>query len=237
MPMMTHPPDHMLFVLLAVLFPIRAVTFGYWKLDQAAEADVPRVRMWLYRQILALQWSLAALVVLLWWVFHRPWSAIGLRPALTWGLVGVLAGLLVVVLIIVLQGHGARDPGEAHARVRRRVQHIERMLPHDARELRWFGAVAITAGLCEELLYRGYLIWYLQHWLPLALAVGLAAIIFGVGHFYQGPHGMILTTVVGAFMAAVYLVTGSLFASMAVHALMDLYSGRVTFQAYQHAAA
>jgi hypothetical protein len=234
---MTHPPDHMLFVLLAVLFPIRAVTFGYRRLDRAAEADVPRVRMWLYRQILALQWSLAALVVLLWAVFHRPWSAIGLQPALTWGLVGVVAGTLIVVLITVLQWRGIRDPAEAHARVRRRVQHIERMLPHDARELRWFGAVAITAGICEELLYRGYLIWYLQHWLPLAFAIGVAAIIFGVGHFYQGPRGVLLTTVVGAFMAGVYLVTGSLFACMALHALMDLYSGRVTFQAYQRPAA
>jgi membrane protease YdiL (CAAX protease family) len=227
----------MLFVLLAVLFPIRAVTFGYRRLDQAAEADVPRVRMWLYRQILALQWSLAALVVLLWAVFRRPWSDIGLKPTPTWGLAAVAIGLLIAVLFVVLQTRGIRDPAAAHERVRRRVQHIERMLPHDARELRWFSAVSITAGICEELLYRGYLIWYLQHWLPLALAVAVAAIIFGVGHFYQGPRGVLLTTVVGAFMAGVYLVTGSLFAPMVLHALMDLYSGRVTFQAYQHPAA
>jgi membrane protease YdiL (CAAX protease family) len=232
---MTHPPDHMLFVMLAVLFPIRAATFGYRKLDQAPEADVPRVRMWLYRQIIAIQWSLAALVVLLWLVFRRPWSAVGLQPAASWGLIGVVAGLLVVVVIAALQQRSAGD--EAHARVRRRVQHIERMLPHDARELRWFGAVAVTAGVCEELLYRGYLIWYLQHWLPLALAVALAAIIFGAGHFYQGPRGMILTACVGAFLAVVYLVSGSLFAPMAIHALMDLYSGRTTYRAFRHAAA
>ena len=235
--MMTHPPDHMLFVLLAVLFPIRAVTFGYRRLDQADEADVPRVRMWLYRQILALQWSLAALVVLLWVVFRRPWSAIGLKPEFNGGVLGVAGGLLILVLFVVLQTRGIRDPAAADERVRRRVQHIERMLPHDARELRWFSAVAITAGICEELLYRGYLLWYLQHWLPLALAVAVAAIIFGVGHFYQGPRGVLLTTIVGAFMAGVYLVTGSLFAPMVLHALMDLYSGRVTFQAYQHPAA
>jgi len=232
---MTHPPDHMLFVMLAVLFPIRAATFGYRKLDQAVEADVPRVRMWLYRQIIAIQWSLAALVVLLWLVFRRPWSAIGLQPAASWGLIGVVAGLLIVVLLVALQQRGA--PDEAYARARRRVQHIERMLPHDQRELRWFSAVAVTAGICEELLYRGYLIWYLQHWLPLTLAVALAAIIFGVGHFYQGPRGMFLTAVVGASLAAVYLVSGSLYAPMALHALMDLYSGRMTYRAFQRPAA
>ena len=111
------------------------------------------------------------------------------------------------------------------------------MLPHDERELRWFGAVAVTAGICEELLYRGFMIWYLQHWLPLVLAVALAAIIFGFGHFYQGTRGMILTAVVGAFLAATYLVSGSLFAPMAIHALMDLYSGHTTYRAYRQTPA
>jgi len=232
---MTHLPDHMLFVMLAVLFPIRAATFGYRKLERAAEDDVPRVRQWLYRQIIAIQWSLAALVVLLWIVFRRPWSAVGLQPVVNGGLIGVVAGLLIVVLFAALQQRGAGE--EAHARVRQRVRHIERMLPHDARELRWFSGVAITAGVCEELLYRGYLIWYLQHWIPLTFAVALAAIIFGVGHFYQGPRGMILTACVGAFLAGVYLVSGSLYAAMVIHALMDLYSGHVTCRAFRHAAA
>ena len=231
----THLPDHMLFVMLAVLFPIRAATFGYRKLDQAAEDDVPRVRLWLYRQILAIQWSLAALVILLWIVFRRPWGDVGLVLVPSWGLLGVTVGLLIGATFIALRSRGAGE--EAHAGVRRRVQHIERMLPHDARELRWFSAVAITAGVCEELLYRGYLIWYLGHWLPLTLAVAASAILFGVGHFYQGPRGMILTACVGAFLAAVYLVSGSLFAPMAFHALMDLYSGHVTYRAFQRAAA
>lgn len=234
---MTFLPDHMLFVMLAVLFPIRAATFGYRRLAQADEAEVPRVRMWLYRQIIALQWSLAALVILLWAVFRRPWSAVGLKLDVSWGLIGVLAGLLIVTVLAALQQRGVSDPDEAYARVRQRVRHIERMLPHDERELRWFSAVAVTAGICEELLYRGYLIWYLQHWLPLTFAVALAAIIFGVGHFYQGARGMLLTGVVGAFLAAVYLITGSLYASIVIHALMDLYSGRMTFRAYRHSAA
>ena len=234
---MTHLPDHMLFVMLAVLFPIRAATFGYRRLDRALEADVPSVRMWLYRQIIAIQWSLAALVVLLWLVFRRPWSEVGLKPDVTWGLIGVVAGLLIVIVLMALQQRDVANREEAYARVRQRVRHIERMLPHDERELRWFGGVAVTAGICEELLYRGYMIWYLQHWLPLVLAVALAAIIFGVGHFYQGARGMILTAIVGAFLAAIYLVSGSLFAPMAIHALMDLYSGQTTYRAYQQTSS
>jgi membrane protease YdiL (CAAX protease family) len=227
----------MLFVMLAVLFPIRAATFGYRRLTAADEADVPRVRMWLYRQIILIQWSLVLLVALLWAVLRRPWSAIGLKPEVSPELIGVFAGLVIVVALAALQQRGRRNREEAYARVRARARHIERMLPHDERELRWFSAVGVTAGICEELLYRGYLIWYLQHWLPLTFAVTVAVVIFGFGHFYQGARGMLLTAIVGAFLAVVYLVTGTLFASMAIHALMDLYSGYAVWRAYRKPAA
>ena len=78
--MMPHPPDHMVFVILAVLFPLRAATFGFRRLAAADPADVPRVRLWLYRQIIVLQTSLSALVLWIWVAFRRPWVALGLEP-------------------------------------------------------------------------------------------------------------------------------------------------------------
>jgi CAAX protease family protein len=142
-----------------------------------------------------------------------------------------------VVPLVVLQHLRTRDDPETAARVRQRFARLERMLPHDPRELRWFSAVGITAGVCEELLYRGFVLWYLGHWLPIGPAVAGSAIVFGVGHFYQGPRGMIVTAIVGAFMAAIYLVSGSLLAPMVIHALMDLYSGWATYEAFHAPAA
>ncbi|HEY6865756.1 MAG TPA: type II CAAX endopeptidase family protein [Candidatus Eisenbacteria bacterium] len=230
---MIHAPDHMVFVILAVLFPIRAVTFGFRRLEAAGPAEVPRVRLWLYRQIMILQASLSALVVWLWVVFRRPWGDLGLEPRATWGLAGVALGVLIVIPLVVLQHLRARGDPETAARVRQRFARLERMLPHDRRELRWFSAVGITAGVCEELLYRGFVLWYLGHWLAIGPAVAGSAIVFGIGHFYQGPRGMVTTALVGAFMAAVYLVSGSLLAPMVIHALMDLYSGWATYEAFR----
>jgi hypothetical protein len=42
-----------------------------------------------------------------------------------------------------------------------------------------------------------------------------------------------LTTVVGAFLSAVYWITGSLFAGMLIHALMDLHAGYLSHLAYR----
>ena len=234
---MAHLPDHLIFLLLAVVLPLRAITFGFGRLQRAESADVPRVRMWLYRQIMVIQWLLASLVALTWGWFGRPWSVVGLVPRDTWPFRVAFTAVMIAGAVLILRGRAARDDPETLARLRRRFERIERMLPHDVRELRWFGAVGITAGICEEFLYRGYLLWYLGRFLPVGFALGAAALIFGLGHSYQGPRGVLVTAVVGAVLAGLYIVTGSLYAPMMLHALMDLYSGWVTWRAFRAAPA
>jgi membrane protease YdiL (CAAX protease family) len=93
--------------------------------------------------------------------------------------------------------------------------------------LKLFSALAITAGICEELLFRGFMIWYLQHWMGLIQAALLSSALFGLGHAYQGVRGILTTGLVGAFMAGVYLLSGSIYLCMLIHVLMDLYAGFV----------
>jgi uncharacterized protein len=224
--------DHLLALVLAVLFPIRAALFGYRRLTAADPSDVPRVRLWLYRQGMGIQWSLAVAAVALWAWQGRSWPALGVVPRLTWGLLGVTVGLGIVVAYVLVQRGRALEDDEALARLRRQMRNLERMMPRSDEELRWFSRLAVTAGICEELLYRGYLVWYLDHWLALVPAVLVAGVIFGFGHAYQGPRGIALTTLVGLFMSAIYLLTGSLLACMVFHALMDLHAGHVARAAF-----
>ncbi len=242
--------DHVLFLVLAVLFPVRAGLFGFRRLQRAAEADVPRVKLSVYRRALVLQWLLAAAVALWWLVARRPWSLLGVVPRLTGGLAGVLAGLAIVVVVMIRQGQVGPADDEALDRLRMRTRHLERMLPATRHERSWFFALAVTAGVCEEVLYRGYLIWYLAAWffaLPargalathhafLLAGVG-SSLVFGIGHAYQGPRGVLLTGLVGGFLAAVYWLTRSLFAGMLIHALMDVHAGYVSHLAYSRARA
>lgn len=225
-------PDHLLALALAVLFPVRAALFGYRRLTAANPADVPRVRLWLYRQGIAIQWALAAATVALWAWQGRPWHALGVVPKLTWGLLGVTVGIAIVVVYVLVQRGKALEDDDALARVRGQMRNLERMMPRSAEEMRWFNRLAVTAGVCEELLYRGYLIWYLGHWLALVPAVLVAGLVFGFGHAYQGVRGVAVTTLVGLFMSAIYLLTGSLVACMVFHALMDLHAGHVARAAF-----
>jgi membrane protease YdiL (CAAX protease family) len=200
------------------------------------------VKLAVYRRAIALQWTVVALLVALWLVTHRSWSPLGLVPRLSGGLLGVVGGLAAFVAVLLRQGYLKPADDAALEQVRQRTRHLERMLPTTLHERSWFFALAGTAGVCEEVLYRGYLIWYLVAWVwafaphHAFLAAAIASsLVFGVGHAYQGARGMLLTAAVGGFLAAVYWITRSLFAGMLIHALMDLHAGYLSHLAYRRA--
>ncbi|MFZ0661117.1 MAG: type II CAAX endopeptidase family protein [Acidobacteriaceae bacterium] len=97
-------------------------------------------------------------------------------------------------------------------------------LPVTAGERAWFAVVSVSAGICEEVLYRGFLyhsfadFW---HWSVIAGLIAAAAF-FGLGHGYQGVTGILTTGILGGVLSLIYLSTGSLLAPMILHAVLDL---------------
>jgi membrane protease YdiL (CAAX protease family) len=111
------------------------------------------------------------------------------------------------------------------ARIEKSLEKLNFILPKTAEERRWFVLVAITAGVCEEILYRGFLIHYFRE-LPVSIgligALILSSCVFGFAHLYQGVVGIVQTTVLGAIFGLIFIVTGSLLLSIVLHALIDL---------------
>ena len=224
--------DHLYFLILTLFVPLRA-RVSIRRLDRAAESELPRVRLRSYRMILIFQWGLALLLLLLWQLFGRSWSVLGLVPRLNGGAIGVLVGILIVAVVLAVQSRTQREDERFWERLRRRMHRLRRLLPRTRAELHWFEAVSFTAGVCEELLYRGFLIWYLNHFMPIVPAAFVSALIFGLAHLYQGAGGILRTGALGGFLASIYLLTGSLYLSMVLHFLADAYSGHMLYEAYR----
>lgn len=140
-------------------------------------------------------------------------------------IVGVAAAMLAGVS---LGAVAARRAGAKQNRTTTPVaggQAVLRMLPRTKDE-RWaFAALAVTAGIGEEFVWRGFGLAALEHVWPTllpALYVALLAIPFGWAHLYQGWSGVLVTGVLGAVMAGLYLASGSLLLPMLLHVLIDL---------------
>jgi uncharacterized protein len=103
---------------------------------------------------------------------------------------------------------------------------VRELMPQDGADRLLFVGLSVTAGITEEFIFRGFLLYALVQAtgsLPLAIFVGSAA--FGVVHAYQHPVGALRAGLLGAILAAPLLLEGTLYPAIAAHALIDILSG------------
>jgi membrane protease YdiL (CAAX protease family) len=161
---------------------------------------------------------------------ERPAAALGLAipgDARSWA-----GAILCVLAFAYVNGQWRvlrRMPAEKLARLRESFGRTAAVLPRTPVEYRLFIAVSLTAGVCEELLFRGYFFAMTSHWLTIVGSAAVSAVIFGAGHAYQGWNGVAKTTIAGVLLGLVYIGTGSLVWPMILHALIDVQGGSVGY--------
>jgi len=142
-----------------------------------------------------------------------PWAAIG---------VGVFAILAQVIYLAIV----SRSTDKL-TEVKKQIGDLANLAPRTPREDRLFDMVSITAGVCEEILYRGLLLATLVSLVGTWPAVAISSLIFGLGHAYQGISGIAKTGLVGLVLALFTVFSGSLYIAIVLHAVIDLTSGRI----------
>ena len=119
---------------------------------------------------------------------------------------------------------GMRNPSQIGE-----VKRLANMLgPQSGASMAMFIAVSCVAGLVEEILFRGYLQRQISA-LSGNVYVGLvaSAILFGLGHGYEGARRMVLIAVLGLMFGVLALLRKSLRPGMMAHALFDSLQGVV----------
>jgi uncharacterized protein len=219
---------HLLALFLIVVGPI----WDYFDTRPLKAHPSPQRRLRYYRQTIVWLWiatgvacwasGFGALFTVRGIGIHAGWLD---RHSWAWWLLVVLVSLVILLqpvlpVIQVTVKYRNRPFMEP-----RQFEPMRFFLPSSGIERRWFAALSVTAGFCEELLFRGFLLRYL-HTSPLHLglvwAALAAAVVFGTHHFYLGVKGFISVSVGGLIFTAILLVTGSLWAGMVYHAASDL---------------
>jgi uncharacterized protein len=197
----------------------------------------PAARRSFYRRLLVLEWGLALLALVVWMAAPDvDAAALGLRWPTSWpGPATGVAVLVVLVFVVVsLRAMAAGALRTATAQLRRpgEGRHAEpavsstlALLPRTRGERHLFTVVGLTAGICEEWLYRGFFLAVVSAVAggpPAVVLVLLGAAAFGLAHAYQGVAGIVTTGILGGVLAALYLDTGSLLLPVLLHAAIDL---------------
>ena len=218
--------QHVLVFFLIVVTPL----WDRYEIPRLKASTDPRKKIGFYRKIVLASWICAIVAVLtaglmtIWIIRQSPgeisWLAPGSRARIFLG--GFTVGLLIVVMIPAIL---AIWNEKIRTKAGKAAKKLAFLLPSTGEERRWWWLVCITAGICEEIVYRGFLLHYL-HTLPFHLtltwALVVSSVIFGIGHLYQGVAGAVQTAVIGFVLGAIFLATGSLLIPILIHAIMDL---------------
>ena len=185
----------------------------------------PMERLALYASTIAFQWFAVAVVAWRTWAHGFTAAQLGLTIQ---GRTRILvASIFGAATIAALQWLNLRRVGRIPVEARGPVQTMaERILPQSTVELLPYLALAITAGLCEEFLYRGFAMAVLakiglQAW----TVVVLSSVLFGLAHSYQGRGGMVMTLLIGLLLGTSRIAYGSLVPAIFWHSAVDVVAG------------
>lgn len=212
---------------LAILIPWR----GQVRIRRLLNNPAPTSsdRMSLYRSTIVFQWLL--LLVVAWRCFQRSVDPVELGISLEnpWPILWTTLGLTLVLCLN--QVFGLRKLASVPVEERGSFAAItERIMPRGGKEIFLFAALAVTAGISEEFLFRGFvfaafvrmLVNYTEPNVPAAM---LESAWFSLAHLYQGKRGLITTFVVGLVFSVARIWTGSLLPVITAHIGIDLIAG------------
>ncbi len=222
----------MLFLLIGVLIPL-VTTRGSQERLQGVTFDSRMKRIVYFGNSLFL-WGLALLALFVWWINDRSWASLGLVwPPPRWDTISCIVAAIFGVLYIAdsVFDLSANDKREE---IKKDLSDSLGFLPVNWREYAQYSVLALSAGICEEIVFRGYFIRYLQLFFgendyTYTLAILVAALIFALVHLYQGWEAVAKVAGMAVMFGFIFIRVESLFGLMLIHAGIDLVGGAVAW--------
>jgi len=217
--------DHLFILLIFVALPIYSAIESRRYLARI-EAGQPANQVRFYLKTAAMQWVYLAALGIVWWILGRPITDLGFRNLEGIQLWGGAASLAVMIGALVLSWQAiTRASDEEKKKHTDALGQMVHFLPQTDRDLRYFVGASITAGIVEEVVYRGFALWYLGSFMPMWTAVAVSSAGFGMRHVSLGGDSAVRAGAIGLVFALFYIMTGSIWLPILAHIALDILQG------------
>ncbi|MGI9628747.1 MAG: CPBP family intramembrane glutamic endopeptidase [Longimicrobiales bacterium] len=223
--------DHILVVAFAIGFPLISGPV-YARRRPALLAGDERIRRREYVETILWLSSMGALSIAVWLISGRDLPLLGLGFDPSWQQIASLTVVLLLSGLLFFQVRGVLHDSAMREVARKTLDSVREYMPRTSREARLFRGVSISAGLGEEIFYRGFLLWYLGQVMSLPWAILVSSALFGLAHIMHGSRATVRSSIMGLVLAGLYVFSGSLWASMILHTAVDLANGEVGAAAF-----
>lgn len=112
------------------------------------------------------------------------------------------------------------------------MDEMQHLMPLTWDEFKHYIFLAFSAGICEEVVFRGFIVTYISYYameLPYGtwVAIIIPALVFSLSHMYQGWLAVLKIFIISMLFGGIFLVSGSLIVVILIHVFIDIISGLV----------
>jgi len=222
--------EYLEYLLLAYFLLTPIYVYFTFEKEKQKVLENPALKIKLYHSTLISLWLPTLFLIALYYLnvidsanmnLFGEWN---INSQITWGVCAII-----LIYFTISSGKIKADINQ-HKDMIEQFEPLEWLVPKTKKERNYFiFAISVSAGICEELLFRGYLFNFLTQHMSVWLAMVVSSIAFGLPHIYQGAVQMIKTAFLGMMLVTVYWYSDSLMIAILLHIAIDMYAGSVAY--------
>lgn len=224
--------DHIAFVLIFSIGTIYSLFDNPRFIRKLAliETDPGVSRTGIYLKLIAWLWILSAIVFMLWITQDYDYSELGFTLEIKWNLWSAILLLFVPLISFCLSCYKAISDPSQRLIIRNQLKatKTDQLIPRNRKEFYYWLFISLSAA-SEEIVYRGFMLWYLSAFMNVFLVGVISCLLFALLHTYQGMAGVVLTGITGVVLFWIYISSGSLWLPIILHVMVNIFSGSLGY--------
>jgi membrane protease YdiL (CAAX protease family) len=182
-----------------------------------------------YKRSMFLFWLLSSLIL----VNH--FIIVGYKLNFSFSL-NIVSWIIIVVSIgfTIYQFSQLRVDAQNFHSYKSRLSPFSHYLPINKTQRNYFILLSISAGICEELIFRLFLVNFVNEFIHIIISIILINLIFGAAHLGSGLKNMLSATMLGLIFSIIYYYTNNIWIPMFIHTVIDLSTGIVNYNLQQY---
>lgn len=173
-----------------------------------------------YKQTLIIFWGLTILILLNSYFYTHP--ELNFTPKLSF--INIIISIAVIGFAY-FQYTTTRVSEDSAMVLKEKLKDIYYYLPKNDKELKWFLLLSISAGICEEIIFRLFMFEFLNETTHLIIAFVLTNLIFSLTHIGSGKKNLLSSFILGLLFSMIYYFTNNIWIAIILHVFIDINVG------------
>jgi hypothetical protein len=209
---------HILIAIIAIFYPLYIV-LTYRKVNDSIKSN-GKFRIIDYKETIVIFWILTVLIIVNAILYNE--LRLNFHPTLN--TIGIIAAVLISLFIGILIAQPKIRTEDAPA-IKDKMNEVYHYLPKTKQELNWFYFLSLSAGICEEIIFRLFMFSYLLENTNLIIAFVLTNVVFALTHIGTGKRNILSAFSLGLLFTTIYYFTDNIWFAIILHSAIDIYGG------------